>query len=113
MVNVNQEKKFEEEVVSVNNLNIKATSVGKVEYRIQIGAFNEHIPTESAELDFKIEGIEEHTEQDITYLTVGESIGKFKTYTEAKAYCQGVIDVGILDAFVIATNNGKKFRCSS
>ena len=30
VVNVNQEKKFEEEVVSVNNLNIKATSVGKV-----------------------------------------------------------------------------------
>mgnify|MGYP000906267910 CR=1 FL=1 len=72
MVNVNQEKKFEEEVVSVNNLNIKATSVGKVEYRIQIGVFNEHIPTESAELYFKMGVIEEHTEQDVTYLTVGK-----------------------------------------
>ncbi|MFT6166603.1 MAG: hypothetical protein ACJASF_001293, partial [Vicingaceae bacterium] len=61
-------------------------------------------PTESAELYFKIEGIKEHRELDVTYLTVG----KFKTYAEAKAYCQGIIDVGILDAFVIAINSGKK-----
>lgn len=104
VVNVNEEKKFEEEVVSVNNVNIRANPVGKVEYRIQIGAFHEQIPTESAELYFKIEGIKEHRELDVTYLTVG----KFKTYAEAKAYCQGIIDVGIADAFVIAINGGKK-----
>ncbi len=104
VVNVNQEKKFEDEVVSINNVNIRANPVGKVEYRIQIGAFNEQIPTESAELYFKIEGIKEHREQEVTYLTVGN----FKTYTEAKAHCQGIIDVGITDAFVIAINGGKK-----
>ena len=103
VVNVNQEKKFGYEVVSVNNVNIKANAIGKVEYRIQIGAFNEQIPTESAELYFKIEGIEEHREQEVTYLTVG----KFKTYAEAKAYSQGIIDVGLVDAFVIAIS-GKK-----
>ena len=104
VVNVNQEKKFKEEVVSVNNVNIRANPLGKVEYRIQIGAFKEQFPNESAELYFKIEGIKEHRELDITYLTVG----KFKTYAEAKAYCQGIIDVGISDAFVIAINNGRK-----
>ena len=104
VVNVNQENKFGEEVVSVNNVNIKANAIGKVEYRIQIGAFNEQIPTESAELYFKIEGIEEHREQEVTYLTVG----KFKTYAEAKAYSQGIIDVGIVDAFVIAISGRKK-----
>ena len=104
VVNVNQEKKFGDEVVSVNNVNIKANAIGKVEYRIQIGAFNEQIPTESAELYFKIEGIEEHREQEVTYLTVG----KFKTYAEAKAYSQGIIDVGIVDAFVIAISGRKK-----
>lgn len=104
VVNVNQEKKFKDEVVSVNNVNIRANPIGKVEYRIQIGAFKEQFPTESAELYFKIEGIKEHRELDVTYLTVG----KFKTYSEAKAYCQGIIDVGISDAFVIAINNGKK-----
>jgi len=104
VVNVNQEKKFEQEVVSVNNVNIRVSPRGKVEYRIQIGAFKEQIPNESAELYFKIEGIKEQRELDVTYLTVG----KFKTYAEAKAYCQGIIDVGISDAFVIAINNGRK-----
>ena len=91
-------------MVSVNNVNIRANPVGKVEFRIQIGAFKEQIPNESAELYFKIEGIKEHQELEVTYLTVG----KFKTYAEAKAYCQGIIDVGISDAFVIAINNGRK-----
>ena len=109
VVNVNQEKKFGDEVVSVNNVNIKANAIGKVEYRIQIGAFNEQIPTESAELYFKIEGIEEHREQEVTYLTVG----KFKTYAEAKAYSQGIIDVGLIDAFVIAISGEKKFHYNS
>ena len=104
VVNVNEEKKFKEEVVSVNNINIRANPLGKIEYRVQIGAFKEQIPNESAELYFKIEGITEHRELDVTYLTVG----KFKTYAEAKAYSQGIIDVGISDAFVIAINNGRK-----
>lgn len=104
VVNVNQEKKFEDEVVSVNNVNIRASLVGKVKYRVQIGAFKEQISDESAELYFKIEGITEHREQEFTYLTVGE----FKTYAEAKAYSQGIIDVGISDAFVIAITNGRK-----
>ena len=104
VVNVNEEKKFKEEVVSVNNINIRANPLGKIEYRVQIGAFKERIPNESAELYFKIEGITEHRELDVTYLTVG----KFKTYVEAKAYSQGIIDVGISDAFVIAINNGRK-----
>lgn len=105
VVNVNNEKKFEDEVVSVNNVNIRASPVGKIEYRIQIGAFREQISTESAELYLKIEGIKELRQVDMTFLTVG----KFKTYAEAKAYCQGIVDVGFTDAFVIAINGGKKF----
>jgi cell division protein FtsN len=104
VVNVNEEKKFTEEVVSVNNINIRVNPVGNVKYKIQIGAFNEQIPTESAELYFRIEGINEHREQDVTYLTVGE----FGTYAEAKAYSQGIIDAGISDAFVIAISSGRK-----
>ena len=104
VVNVNQQKKFKDEVVSVNNVNIRANPIGKIKYRVQIGAFKEQIPDESAELYFKIEGITEHREQEMTYLTVGE----FKTYAEAKAYSEGIIDVGISDAFVIAINNGRK-----
>jgi tetratricopeptide (TPR) repeat protein len=104
VVNVNNEKKFKDEVVSINNINIRANPLERVEYRIQIGAFKEEISKEFAGLYLKIEGIKEYRELDLTFLTVG----KFKTYLEAKAYCQGIIDVGINDAFVIALSSGKK-----
>lgn len=103
VVNVNNEKKFAEEVISVNNVNIKAKP-SRVEYRIQIGAFKEEISDESAKLYLKIDGIKEHREKDLTFLTVG----KFKTYLEAKAYSEGIRDAGIDDAFVVAIANGKK-----
>jgi len=104
VVNVNNEKKFKDEVISINNVNIRANPLERVEYRIQIGAFKEQISKEFAGLYLKIEGIKEYRELDLTFLTVG----KFKTYLEAKAYCQGIVDVGISDAFVIALSSGKK-----
>lgn len=103
-LNVNQQKKSKDEVVSVNNVNIRANPIGEIKYRVQIGAFKKQIPDESAELYFKIEGITEHREQGMNYLTVG----KFKYYAEAKAYSEGIIDIGTSDAFVIAINNGLK-----
>ncbi|MBL4710614.1 MAG: SPOR domain-containing protein [Flavobacteriales bacterium] len=103
VVNVNNEKKFAEEVISVNNVNIRAKP-SRMEYRIQIGAFKEEISDESAKLYLKIEGIREHRERELTFLTVG----KFKTYLEAKAYSEGIRDAGIEDAFVVAIANGKK-----
>jgi tetratricopeptide (TPR) repeat protein len=104
VVNVNNEKKFADEVVSVNNVNIRASLTGKIEYKIQIGAFQEQIPNKTASMYLRVEGIQEHREGSLTYLTVG----KFKTYQEAKAYEQGIKDAGIDDAFVVALNNGKK-----
>ena len=104
IVNVNNEKKFAEEVISVNKVNIRANKYTNVVYRVQIGAFKEKFEKKSAELYLKVEGIKEHREDDITYL----SVGKFKTYLEAKAYSQGIIDTGIADAFVIALTNGIK-----
>lgn len=103
VVNVNNHKKFSDEVISVNNVNIRANPT-KVEYRIQIGAFRENIPRKTASMYSKIEGIKEHQEGELTYLTAG----KFKTYLEAKAYSQGIIDAGVTDAFVIALANGRK-----
>ncbi len=104
VVNVNNHKKFSDEIVSVNNVNIRANLASRVEYRIQIGAFRENIPRKTAVMYSKIEGIRELQEGELTYLTAG----KFKTYLEAKAYSQGIIDAGITDAFVIAISNGKK-----
>ena len=104
VVNVNNARKFADEVISIDNINIKTTLKGKVEYRIQVGAFKEEVPAEMAEMYLRIEGIEEFREGELTYLTVGN----YSTYGEAKAYLQGIRDTGISDAFVIALHNGKK-----
>lgn len=104
VVDVNSAKKFKEEVVSVNNINIQYNPSANVEYRIQVGAFRESLPDKAANMYTKIEGIREYREEEMTYLTVG----KFKTYNEAKAYSQGVKDAGLVDAFVVAFKSGKK-----
>ncbi len=104
VVNVNNARKFADEVISIDNVNIKRTLKGKVEYRIQVGAFKDEVPEELAAMYLKIEGIEEVSDKELTYLTVG----KYNTYEEAKAYQQGIRDAGISDAFVIALNEGKK-----
>lgn len=104
IVNVNDAKKYREEVVSINNVNIRANQNKKVEFRIQVGAFKEELTKSSAQLYMKIEGIEEVNDQNFTYLTVGD----FEFYIEAKAYLQGISDVGIKDAFVVAVSDGQK-----
>jgi hypothetical protein len=104
VVNVNDERMFSDEVISVNNINIRAGLVGKVEYRVQIGAFKESIPSKTANMYLKVEGIKNLILGEYTYLTAGN----YKTYKEAKAYLQGIKAAGIEDAFVIAINNGKK-----
>ncbi|MCB0803014.1 MAG: SPOR domain-containing protein [Flavobacteriales bacterium] len=104
VVDVNNEKYFSDEIISVDNINIRANPFEKLEYRIQLGAFKEVLPSKTADIYFKIEGITELVDDNYTYLTVG----KYKTYDEAKAYLHGIKATGIKDAFVIALNDGKK-----
>lgn len=104
IVNVNNERKFSEEVISIDNVNIKARIKGDVMYKIQLGAFKEKMPIETAERYFQIDDIEELKDDDLTYLIKGN----YSSYKEAKAYLEGIRDMGINDAFVIAINNGKK-----
>ena len=104
VVNVNNERKYADEVVSVNNVNLRAVPKGNAKYYIQLGAFRDEIPEETANMYFKLEGIEEFSEGEMTYLTVGD----FKSYDEAKGYLKGIKATGINDAFVIAISKGKK-----
>lgn len=104
VVNVNVEKKFADEVVSIDDVNIKASFRKKVEYRIQVGAFQDELNETMAKMYLKLEGIQEFSDDQMTYLTVGS----YSTYEEAKAYLEGVSDAGIDDAFVIAISENKK-----
>ena len=104
VVNVNNTRKFKDEVVSVDNMNIRATLMGKVEYRVQIGAFKENVPQNLIEMYFELDGFQEFQDDELTCLTVG----KFSTYDEAKTYQQELKANGMNDAFVIAIHNKKK-----
>jgi tetratricopeptide (TPR) repeat protein len=104
VVNVNDNKKFSESVVSVNQINIKARLQGKVSYAIQIGAFKEQLPSKVAQYYLDIEGIHEIRGDSLTYL----SVGNYETYDQAKANLPLIEKSGINDAFVIAINQGKK-----
>lgn len=104
VVNVNDAKKYKEEVISVNDVNIKAAPVRKAEYRIQVGAFKEELTSNSAKIYLEIEGIKELRDKELTYLTVG----KFSDYESAKTELESIIALGIKDAFVIAVLGNKK-----
>jgi hypothetical protein len=103
IVNVNKAR-FSEEVISVNNVNIKADFSNQIEYRVQIGAFREKIPEKTVGMYFLVDGIREIKDGGLTFLTVG----KFKSYQEAKALEKEIKTKNIKDAFVIALMNGKK-----
>lgn len=104
IVDVNKEKRFDERIITVNNISIKNDIRGKVHFRCQIGAFRDTIPREMAEKYVKIDGIVENKEGDLTLL----SVGKFDTYEEAQVYKKELEKIEINDAFVVAYNYEKK-----
>lgn len=104
IVDVNKEKRFNDRIITVNNISIKNDIRGKVHYRCQIGAFRDSIPREMAEKYVKIDGIIENKEGDLTLL----SVGKFDTYEEASEYKGELEKVEIYDSFVVAYNYDRK-----
>ena len=104
VVNVNNEKKYSEEVISVDNVNLRAKKFDNLAYAVQIGAFNEKFSKKEAELYITFEGIKEIKNDSTTYLY----FGKYKEYAEAKKFAEEVKQKGIPDAFVIAISRGRK-----
>lgn len=104
IVDVNNPNKFNQSVVSVNNINIKNGIVGKVTYKVQVGAFKNEIPSEVAATYLTVEGIEETNYEGLTLLLVGQ----FSTYEDADKHKGNLKENGINDCFVVAFNNRKK-----
>ena len=104
IVNVNDERKYTNELVSYRNINLKAGIVGKVEYFVQLGAFEEKIPAAFMDAYLKVEGVEEINYQGLTVMVVGP-------FAEFKEADQKQIDIaakGFEDSFVVAFNKGNK-----
>ena len=86
IIDVNNPNKFNQSIVSVNNVNIKRGIIGKAaKYLI-------------------VEGIEETNYEGLTLLLVGQ----FSTYEDAQQHKIKLQEEGITESFVVAFNNGKK-----
>ncbi len=104
VVNVNDEKKYSNEVISYNNINLRSGIRGAVEYFVQLGSFEDTIPSEMTSFYFKIGGIQEYKRDNRTVMAVGP----YDTFRLAKIDKDEAVEVGITDAFVVAYNRGKK-----
>lgn len=104
IVDVNNPNKFNQSVISVNNINIKQGIIGKVTYKVQVGAFKQEIPESIAATYLTVEGIEETNYEGLTLLLVGN----FEQYNDAKTHQKKLEESGIDDSFIVAFNNGKK-----
>lgn len=105
VVNVNNEKKYSNEVISYQNINLRSGIRGVVEYQVQLGVFEEDtIPTDILSMYFKIDGIQEYKRENKTIM----AIGPFSNYKTALGKKKEVSAIGIKDAFVVAYNRGKR-----
>lgn len=104
VVNVNNEKKYSNEVISYKNINLRSGLRGDVEYFVQLGSFEDTIPSEMTSIYFKIDGIQEYKRDNRTVIAVGA----YDTFKMAKIEKEKAIEAGVSDAFVVAYNRGKK-----
>lgn len=104
VVDVNDASKYSEELVSINNLNVKAEIKGKVEYRIQLGAFTKEIPDDVARNFLVFGNVQVFNLKYISVLTSEP----YATYAEAIAAKREYIRLGATDAFVVAFNKKQK-----
>lgn len=104
IVDINQPEVYGDEVVMLNDYSIKGELKGKIEFRVQIGAFAETLPQNLRQFYFDVDKLKEVRENDLTILTAG----KFATYEEAQKYRDQLQEGGLLDAFVTAFNKRKR-----
>ncbi|MEX2379560.1 MAG: SPOR domain-containing protein [Vicingaceae bacterium] len=108
IVNVNDARKYSNELISYNNINLRTGIQGPIQFFIQIGAFKEKVTEEQIEVYFDLEGIQEIKYNDLTILAVGE----FPKYAEAESKLQLIKESGYTEAFIVAFNKGKKIPLS-
>ncbi|MBI1288081.1 MAG: hypothetical protein GC178_10960 [Flavobacteriales bacterium] len=104
VVNITDEDRFPLEVVALDERSPKAQIRGDVDYRIQLAAFRESMPEESARFYLMVDSISEVSLDDLTLLTVG----RFKSYGNALERRDELRLMGFKDAFIVAFNEGKK-----
>jgi tetratricopeptide (TPR) repeat protein len=103
IVDINQPD-YNQEVLGIGKSNIDWHIGGKVDFRVQVGAFSALVPSAVASKYLEIDGIREYQQNGLTILTVGN----FKNYESAVEYREKLKVMGIDDAFIVAFNMGNK-----
>jgi len=111
IVDVNKTSRFTNEVVIVDNMSFKANIRGKIDYRVQVGAFKDRdsIPNELVKLYLQLDGLANNPEGELTAITSGN----FESYEAASQHKKNILELGIPGAFVVAYNEGHKIRIKS
>ncbi len=99
-----------EERISTPDVNLPSSS-GKIQYRVQLGAFRNNVPFETVEAFLKIsdKGIVRITDErglNIFYA------GDFINYDDALLLKDEIVGKGVKDAFVVAISNGRRVPLS-
>lgn len=103
-INQKEDKRFTTTVTAVDDEPIHFEIVGKVDYKIQVGAFKEKIPDHISQMYLELDDIEEYRQGDLTILTVG----RFDSYEEADKHKKKLVEDGYTDAFITAFNYNQK-----
>lgn len=103
-INKKEDERFTTTVTAVDYEPIHFEIVGRIDYRIQVGAFREKIPDHISQMYLELDDIEEYRQGDLTILTVG----RFSTYDEAEEYKIQLVEEGYTDAFITAFNYNQK-----
>lgn len=104
VVNVNDKRKYSNEVISYRNINLRSGITGNVEYYIQLGAFHDSIPQHLLNMYLEIDGIQEMKQKEMTLLLIGP-FSTYKQTLERKEMITGNIEE---KPFIVAYNHGKK-----
>lgn len=104
IVNITDEDRYPLEVVALDQKSPKAQIRGEVDYRVQLAAFKESMPDESARFYLMVDSIVELNLEDLTLLTVGS----YKSYGNAVERRDELRRMGFKDAFLVAFNEGRK-----
>jgi hypothetical protein len=104
VVNISDEDRYPLEVLALDQRSPKAQLRGELDYRVQLAAFKESLPEESARFYLMVDSISEVNLDDMTLLTVGQ----FKSYAVAVERRDELRMMGFKDAFIVAFNEGKK-----
>ena len=107
VVNVNNERKYSDQLISFGNVNLKAGIKGEVEYYVQLGAFRDTVPDYLMQMYLTVDNLKELKYREMTLMAVGP----FPTYKESnskKELLQAEAIEGIDKAFIVAFNRGNK-----